>query len=169
MNAVTTYFNLSGKPNTKSVVKFYVDKEKGVVVCKKYCDPYEITQFMLDKLGLLPTKICPTISYNSLLMKSVYVGKAKLHPDDVFDEKTGKDLAYTRMMKKYHKDRCRRLDILSSVIAEKANIVDTIHKNCLDKMSKCFIDLQIENYTDNELCFTFDADVDSKKFMKLTK
>lgn len=169
MNTVTTYFNLSSKPNNKSVTKFYIDKEKGIVVCKKYCDPYEITQLMLDKLGFLPTKICPTISYNSLLMKSVYVGKAKLHPDDVFDEKTGRDLAYTRMMKKYCKDKCRRLSVLSSVIAEKANIIDTIHKNYLDKMSKCFIDLQIEDYENDELYFTFDADVDSKKFIKLTK
>ena len=84
------------------MIKYTVDKEKGIVTA-------EIDGCENDVLRLLE-KACKTkfigINQKDEIEKAAQIsgsfkGVAKCHPDDLFDEELGKNIAKSRMLNKY--------------------------------------------------------------------
>ncbi len=80
--------------------QFYVNDEKKIVVCK-----------LVDCAGSL---ICDMCHKNwpaspELEIDDVFVGKAKLHPDDAFDLEKGEQIAFRRAVAKLAKAKARAL------------------------------------------------------------
>lgn len=97
------------KENPSSKISYIINKEKRTVVAlMDNCDydAYEI----LEKTGLFSHLSCKQDSIcNSLMMNSIYRGKAKCSPEDTWDEEEGKRIARNRMLQSYYKARTRVL------------------------------------------------------------
>lgn len=84
-------------------IKYYVSKDKTMVcatpsVNSKYAEGIdeEIADALIAMKRLSKSNI--TIDCSKI------VGKAKLHPEDSYDEQTGKDIAKERLLVKYNKE-----------------------------------------------------------------
>ena len=99
--------NLTIEISKSSNVVYYIDEDKGEVIARIKCDeddPQRVFDSQLVKhacgIGLGPVQEMD-ISLFKYRIKNEYVGKAKCHPDDVFDIEIGKRLALLRAKQKY--------------------------------------------------------------------
>lgn len=101
------------------MIKYTVDKEKGIVTA-------EIDGCENDVLRLLE-KACKTkfigINQKAEIEKAAQIsgsfkGVAKCHPDDLFDEELGKNIAKSRMLNKYHEARIKALNRVDALLSK---------------------------------------------------
>lgn len=106
-----------------SSITYYIDEDKRTIVCKMTdCE----NDFM---------KSVPDISLSGYELKPYYLGKAKCHPDDIWDEEKGKQLALYRMLQKYYTDRARYSDELLSTVKNQYDLIQKIHAFNLNKLA----------------------------------
>ena len=105
-----------------SSITYYIDEDKRIIVCKMTdCE----NDFM---------KSVPDISLSGYELKPYYLGKAKCHPDDIWDEEKGKQLALYRMLQKYYLDRARYSDELLKSIKNQYDLLQKINDFNLNKL-----------------------------------
>lgn len=104
--------------------KYHVNKEKQVVACTLYCE-LEFTKPEIDSI----------ITYDMWRKRYgrsryfIVSGKAKCHPQDIFDENLGKKIANQRAQAKMFKVACgifEELDDLFQVLS--ANMLSELRK-----------------------------------------
>lgn len=83
-------------------VRYFVDKEKGVVVCVGQDCMFDLIKDVGAKEEL----------FSPLLLSDNYKGVARLQDVDVWDEDFGKKLAYAKMVKKYASAKQKKLNAL---------------------------------------------------------
>ena len=78
-------------------VKYFIDKEKGITICKIMNTQDDFISFLAGNDSPLLSEAWNLIYSNSdFTMPREFVGKAQLSAEDVYDEETGKALAYSR-------------------------------------------------------------------------
>lgn len=97
--------------------KYYVDKEKGVVVCKIMNVQCALHNEMEKKdLGFNPASVCMFLSD----MSDVFVGKAKCSGGDTFNEELGRKIAYKRAVVKMNAAKKKTMKRLLKLFKEHA-------------------------------------------------
>ena len=109
--------------NENSKIVYYIDEDKRTIVCK-------MTDCVDDFM-----KSVPDISLSGYELKPYYLGKAKCHPDDIWDEETGKQLALYRVLQKYYLDRARYSDELLKSIKNQYDLIQKIYDFNLNKLA----------------------------------
>lgn len=106
-----TYFKKFARSveyNGENKIEYFFDEEKRTVVAvMKNCegDVYNI----LESLGIDDIMEYRTRNVN-LLLKSVYRGKAKCSPEDVWNKEEGMRIARNRLLEKYYRDYSSNLN-----------------------------------------------------------
>jgi hypothetical protein len=78
-------------------VKYFIDKEKGIVVCKIMDTADDFLVFMAGSNNVLVNSLWKAMVNNpEFQMPREFVGKAQVSAEDVFDEELGKQIAYNR-------------------------------------------------------------------------
>lgn len=78
-------------------VKYFVNKEKGIVVCKILNTQDDFLAYMAGSNNVIVENLWKTLYANpDFLMPKEFVGKAQVSSEDVFDEELGKQIAYSR-------------------------------------------------------------------------
>ena len=96
--------------NSTDFFDVFVNKEQRVVTVKLHVSPETAGNEMLDIIrksssphfAIDEARIAPSIA-----LKDTYIGIAKCHENDVFDEAKGIEIARLRAIKAYTKDRKR--------------------------------------------------------------
>lgn len=115
--------------NEEKGIKYFVNEEKGTVFCKmKNC--------FRDTINILEKDSIYKRDLRDCFMRNTYTGKAKLSPEDEWDEETGKRVARNKMLLKYYTKRKKILDnIYVELLLQLQKIVE--RKNyCLEKIAK---------------------------------
>lgn len=87
--------------------RYVVNEEKRTVACIIYDCECDLLDFVCKhSIGQLPISF---INGEDWILSSHYSGVAKCAPEDIFDAKIGKDLAYKRARKKYERARMNKL------------------------------------------------------------
>lgn len=121
------------KKDTKKVENFdgnivyYINKNKRIVYCKRFVNKYEMFNFAEKFLGI--TGFSGNFSEKSITLKPEYVGVAKCHIDDVWDEEKGKKIALNKALFIYHRDK---LDAFRSLL----NITQDLHEDMIEICEK---------------------------------
>jgi len=104
-------------------VRFFVDEEKKIVVCK-----------LENVAGELMCDMCHLDwpHHPSLEIADSFVGKAKLHPDDTFDEEKGKKIAFRRAIAKLNKAKARTI---KNFMNDQLAFIDALTKD-VNKLTK---------------------------------
>lgn len=109
------------------MVKYHVDAENGIVVASLEGVEYDAacvinkylggSKMSVDEVKELKKQGANIAIFEDNRIKNKYVGVARCHADDTFDEEKGKEIARKRMLIKYNKDKseviCRNLYELS--------------------------------------------------------
>lgn len=100
-------------------VRYFVDKEKGVVVCVGQNCMFDLIRDVgaTDKLS------------SPFLLSDVYKGIARLQDGDVWDEDYGKKLAYAKMIKKYVNAKQKKLNALIKDTKEVSEFLKHLSEN----------------------------------------
>lgn len=99
-------------------INYYVNKEKGVVVCKITNVRCSVHEEMKKKgIGFPPPMVCELLN----IIPDEYVGKAKCSGDDVFDENTGRSIAYKRAVRKMSRAKKKFMDTFIRIYTEDYN------------------------------------------------
>lgn len=92
-------------------IKYVIIKEKGIVkaypvVEGEYAEGIDpnVAETLIEKHG---------VSKKSLMIPKNLVGIAKLHPEDVYDEEVGKDIARDKLLIAYNRELLKALDVYS--------------------------------------------------------
>lgn len=99
VNDTTVYCNKFGKNKN---IYFYVNENKGTVVCKKINCEQDVTDLMYNA-GL--RAVDESFKLKDFYLKEEYIGKAKCHFEDKFDLNTGIEIAQQKMFQKYYNDK----------------------------------------------------------------
>lgn len=114
----------------KKDVHFFVNKEKGVVVATIKNTSYDFIDFVandIHKLGCPLTSLLFEKQQLDYLMPNRFVGIARLGEDDVWDEETGKLIAYDRAKIKRDNSFFKRANAFARDLEQqKEAIFDTI-------------------------------------------
>lgn len=103
-------------------VRYFVNTEKRIVVCKLYECAHELCCDMCHKGWPL---------HDALIINDEFVGKAKCSPDDNFDIEKGKELAYKRALIKLCKAKAKTLiAFLQANQKSVADLSNTVNKLC---------------------------------------
>ena len=121
--------------DTERRIKYVIDEEKRTVVCYMTNCRYDALDALRQSGALcmiaVPTMGCkPYLKPSKLLINDIYRGKAKCHPDDIWNVEEGKRIARNRMLATYYMGRFRRLAYVEEKIRE---LYDTIK----DKVDYC--------------------------------
>lgn len=82
----------------KSGITYYIDEEKGTVVCKLRGTMFDVEDAMLAH--------CDCMDFNRFyVMKDCYEGKAHCSPEDKWDKEKGKRIALCRALMSYYNDK----------------------------------------------------------------
>lgn len=81
-------------------IRYFVDENAKVVVCVIYAHQADVFREFEDILRKV--EHLPLWGTHSMFNPTKFVGKAKCHPEDVFDAEKGKELARARALKKYN-------------------------------------------------------------------
>lgn len=100
-------------------VKYFVDKEKGVVVCVGQDCMFDL----IREVGATDELFSP------LLLSDLYKGIARLQDGDVWDEDYGKKLAYAKMIKKYVNAKQKKLNALIKDTEEVSEFLKHLSEN----------------------------------------
>ena len=110
-------------------VTYKINMDERTVIAKITCektDPQMVFDCKvaryIDGNGVGPLEISEYYE-NKYDISRVYVGKAKCHPDDTFDEEFGKKLALLRAKNKYLKAMYYRLDDMRRWISKLNNTI----------------------------------------------
>ena len=108
--------------DVKIMIKYNIDKEKGIVEaflenCEN--DALNHVNRRLRAKGFGP------VAGEKLKMKDTFHAKAKCHPEDVFDEAVGMELAKSRVLDKYHENRIMVLNQFDEMADAMQMIVET--------------------------------------------
>ena len=107
-------------------VKYIVDEENKVVVAEIECCEYDALDMLDSKFSTCVTSgmyVCN--KYRSKFnMNRKYRAVAKLHPDDVWDEKRGRDIACDKLTETYHHSLNKRLALYAQDFRKIADEID---------------------------------------------
>lgn len=110
-------------------IKYFVNEEKGTVFCKmENC--FKDTINILEKDGIYKRDI------RDSFMQNTYAGKAKLSPEDEWDEETGKRVARNKMLLKYYTKKRKLLDKAYQELLSQIKKLSERQQYCLDKILK---------------------------------
>lgn len=84
--------------------RYVVNEEKRTVACIIYDCEFDLLNFVHKHSMDSSINLC-----SGFILDAHYSGVAKCAPEDTFDAKIGKDLAYKRARKKYERARMDRL------------------------------------------------------------
>ena len=110
-------------------IKYFVNEEKGTVFCKME-DCSKDTINILEKDGIYKKDMSDSF------MQNTYTGKAKLSPEDKWDEETGKRIARNKMLLKYYTKRKKILNNNYVELLSQLKKVGERQDYCLDKIAK---------------------------------
>ena len=114
-----------------SSITYYIDEDKRTIVCKMTdCE----NDFM---------KSVPDISLTGYELKPFYIGKAKCHPDDTWDEEKGKQLALYRMLQKYYTTKLKYSKQLLDSIKNQYYLIQDLC--CFNQNKLLLCDVQLYN------------------------
>ena len=88
------------------MIKYNVDRENGIVTATIDGCANDALNHVNRRLKSAGFAVVET---DKLKMKDAFTAKAKCHPDDEFNEDTGKEIARSRVLDKYH---ANRVDVL---------------------------------------------------------
>lgn len=120
----------------KSNIEYYVDKDKKTIVAVLHNSQYDVVR-ALDNMGILFLS-SNNLDIDKCMLKPRYVGKAICYKDDEWDENIGKEVAKSKALEKYYRDRVKAYEYMYSCIEsiEKETYSRLIHsKNRLSKFS----------------------------------
>lgn len=118
-------------------VEYFVNVEKGVVVCKLY-DTQEGLLYDMARRNIAPAH---EDSYLTTLISETFTGKAVCKPEDTFDAEKGKKIAYKKAVKKMTMAKKKTLkrvldsvyksyEYVSEIAAKLGPKYDNIIKSC---------------------------------------
>jgi hypothetical protein len=99
-------------------VRYIVNEEKRTVVAILTVPIDEVCReirHIINKSSYPCFVLQPLIPDNKILLTGEYIGKAKAHPDDVWDVKEGKKKAFLRARRRYMQERAKifaELDVI---------------------------------------------------------
>lgn len=99
------------------MINFKVDKEHGMVIAYYPDGKDEFEQSLVDMCFALTSKNDMEVPFMDLIEKTmrevkVYVGRAKLHPQDTWDIEKGKEIAIKDLHNRFNKAKIRLLNRL---------------------------------------------------------
>lgn len=122
-------------------VEYFVNEEKGVVVCKITNVRAALTH-EADRKGIVLSK-CDICQY-VMPMSNAFIGKAKCSSDDTFDLEKGKRIAYRRAVLKLNRAKAHAIDrIIKAEESEHEEIMKGL-TSLLQKYSKTAENMQDE-------------------------
>ena len=97
------------------MIKFHIDKEHGMVIASYPNGKDDFRTSLVDMAYALVDKNNIRIEFYDLIEKTmdevvVYVGRAKLNPNDTWDEAKGKELALVDLHNRFNKAKIRLLE-----------------------------------------------------------
>jgi hypothetical protein len=109
-------------------VQYIIDKDKRTIVAILNVSATKIAtevRNIITKRSSNYFTVIGVIPSNKLLLSGKYVGKAKAHPDDKWDENKGKEIALLRAQKAYMTERAKIMRGLEDVFDD---IEDNVKK-----------------------------------------
>lgn len=109
-------------------VQYIIDKDKRTIVAILNVSATKIAtevRNIITKRSNNYFTVIGVIPSNKLLLNGKYVGKAKAHPDDKWDENKGKEIALLRAQKAYMTERAKIMRGLEDVFDD---IEDNVEK-----------------------------------------
>lgn len=100
-------------------VSFYCNEENRIVAASiKWCD-WDVSNYIKKSFGL-SFDLCDSAKRHVDVFEMPRVIKcvAHCHPDDVFDEELGKQIAYKKLRKKYWNKYAKRMFNMSKIFVE---------------------------------------------------
>lgn len=97
------------------MIKFHIDKAHGMVIASYPNGKNDFRTSLVDMAYALVDKNNIHIEFFDLVEKTmdevvVYVGRAKLNPNDTWDEEKGKELALVDLHNRFNKAKIRLLE-----------------------------------------------------------
>lgn len=109
-------------------VKYIVDEENKVVIAEIDSCWYDAERMLNDKFVVNVTSgmriEAPWMAKSKFAMNKKYKAVARLHPDDTWDEKRGKDIACDKLTEKYHRSINKRLAMYAHDFRKIADEID---------------------------------------------
>lgn len=133
--------------------KFYVNEEARTVVCVIPNTEDMIGDFINENFDFPELDFTVYGDFRKeIRMPHSFMGKAVCAPEDVWDEKTGRIIAFAKAKNKCYKSFFKRANMFIQLIDKRLNDMITIFNNFGDKLEEKRIALaqDIDNRTKNE-------------------
>lgn len=120
----------------KSELQYIVNKEKKTVTCIASDCQSDLIKLLEKKTSSVSDNINDLLKKNKFRMPSVIVATARCHPNDIFDEEKGKEIARKKMRYKYSSIMSNILIKYINKIKEVDNFLWGIYLKSTDNMNE---------------------------------